>query len=461
LLTSTLAIPVFGRLADQWGRRTVFLAGLVEFIVASILCGLSPDMVSFIVFRGLQGLGGGILVSNAFALAGEIARPERRGAYMGMIGAMFGVAGLLGPSVGGLLADGPGWRWAFYINLPLGLAALGVLVFGLRHVKEHRRPQGLDPVGLGLFVLAVVPFLLALSWGGRDFGWTDPLILGLVAGATLFLALFLVWEQRHPERALLPPFLFRNLDFNLAALAIFLSNAAFFGAILFLPLWLQEVLGASAAASGLSMTPLLVAYTVASVGAGQLVGRARTVGLAAAGFGLLALAGALVFLVAQPTTGLPLLTGGMVLLGLGLGANTPVIAVVAQNSVEPRAIGLATATNNFFRNLGGAVGSAVFGSVFLTRLHDGLAVLDWGSTPEAFRKVMSDPKVLMSPGALKALGTQVPEAYQPAFHRVMGQVDDKIAGAIGGVFIVMVVVALVSLPVLGLLKGRKWSGGLS
>ncbi len=454
LLTSTLAIPVFGRLADQIGRRTVFLAGLIEFIAASVLCGLSPNMLSFVLFRGLQGLGGGILVSNAFALAGEISRPERRGAYMGMIGAMFGISGLLGPSVGGLLADGPGWRWAFYINLPLGIAALAVLVFGLRHIKEKRTPIEFDPWGLLCFVLAVSPLLLALSWGGRDYSWGSPLILGLLGGSALFLVLFLLVENKS-SHALLPGWLFHKTDFNLASVGIFLSNAVFFGAILFLPLWIQEVLGASASVSGLAITPLLISYTLASVLSGQFFVRLKSLRWFALAFGVVALAGCLGLTLVDRTMGtLPLIVA-MVFLGLGLGANTPVFTVAAQNSVEPRFIGLATATNNFFRNLGASVGSAVMGSVFLGRLHEGLANIDWGQTPEALKQTLQNPKILMSPAALRSVGDQVPTAFKPAFAQLMGQIDDRLALAIGGVFVVMALVALLTLPGLAFLQGVK------
>lgn len=174
LLTSTLAIPVFGRLADQLGRRTVFLAGLAEFIVASVLCGLAPDMGWFVAFRALQGLGGGILVSNAFALAAEISTPSNWGAALGLIGAMFGIAGLLGPSVGGLLAEGPGWRWAFFLNLPLGFATLAVLVFGLRHLTEMRLPLALDPWSVALFCASVAPLLVALGRGAASCPGATP-----------------------------------------------------------------------------------------------------------------------------------------------------------------------------------------------------------------------------------------------------------------------------------------------
>lgn len=454
-LTSTLAIPVFGRLADQLGRRTIFLAGLSEFILASILCGLSPNMITFIIFRGLQGLGGGILISNAFALSGEIARPERRGAYAGMIAAMFGVAGLLGPSVGGLLADGPGWRWAFYINLPIGLAALAVLVFGLRHVKEQRTKPQLDIWGLSCFILAVSPLLLALSWGGREYPWTHPVILGLGGMALVFMVLFLRQEHRHPQTALLPPWLFGKADFTMAAAGIFLSNATFFGAILFLPLWIQTVLGNSASVSGLAMTPLLVSYTLAVVVGGQLIGKFKTLRWYCFGSGTVAVAGAIALTLIQSSMGLPSLAGAMVLLGLGLGAITPAIAMAAQNSVEPRFIGVATATNNFFRNLGASVGSAIFGSVFLQRLHDGLASVDWAQTPTGLKTALEDPNVLMSPAALRSIGEQVPAAWQSLFHQLMTQIVDKLALAINGVFLVMLVAAVLSLPVLLFIKGAR------
>jgi EmrB/QacA subfamily drug resistance transporter len=454
LLASTLAIPVFGKLADQAGRRRIFLFGLGEFIVASVLCGLSADMRELILFRGLQGLGGGILVSNAFALAGEIARPERRGAYMGMIGSMFGIAGLLGPSVGGLLADGPGWRWVFYINVPLGLMALAVLIFGLRHVKEQRSKMELDPWGLTLFVLGVTPLTLALSWGGRDYAWGHPLILGFFAAAAVFLAAFILVERRsaHP---LLPPWLFRKADFNLSALGIFLSNAVFMGAVLFLPLWLQEVLGVSAASSGLALTPLLVSYTVASVVGGQFLGRLKTLRWFAVVFGVVALIGSVILVGVDKGQGLWPVTIAMVVLGLGLGANTPVFTVAAQGSVEPRYIGLATATNSFFRNLGAAVGTAVMGSVFLGRLHESLAKIDWGQTPETLRQTLQDPRVLMSPSALKAVGAQIPDAYRALFDGLMDQLGSAVGVSIVAVFVLMAVTAAATVPVLLFLRGRR------
>ncbi len=455
LLASTLAIPVFGRLADQVGRRIVFLAGLVEFIIASVLCGMSPNMPAFIVFRGLQGLGGGILVSNAFALAGEISRPEKRGAYMGLIGSMFGISGLLGPSVGGLLSDGPGWRWAFYINLPLGIVALLVLVFGLRHVREERGRPELDPLGIALFALTVTPLMLALSWAGRDYPWTSPVILGLFAAFAVFALLFLAVERRS-KHALLPAWLFTKRDFNMAALGTALSNAAFFGAILFLPLWMQEVLGVSASTSGLAVTPMLLAYTLSSVFGGQLIGRLRSVRLYAIVAGLVAIAGSILLVQVDRSMGqLPVILA-MVVLGVGLGANTPTLTMAAQNAVEPRFIGLATATNSFFRNLGSAIGSAVMGSVFIRGLGKGLARIDWGQAPEGLRATLQDPKVLMSPAALHAIGDKVPLAFRPALDRIMDQIGSSLALGISGVFVVMAVAAILGLlPLIFLRGGRR------
>ncbi len=444
LLCCTLSVPIFGRLADFVGRRLVFLAGIGEFIVASVLCGLSADMNQLILFRGLQGLGGGVIISTAFALVGETFPARERGKYTGLVASMFGLSSVIGPSVGGFLTDSLGWRWAFYINLPLGLIAVLVLVIGLAGNRERRVAFALDVPGIALFTASIVPFMLALAWGGRERAWHSPGIVALLAFASLAGAAF-VFVERRARNPLLPPFLFRKREFVVSAAATFFSNATFYAGILFLPLYMQEVLHISASGSALATTPMLLSYTVASIAGGQLCSRLGSYRPLSVVASLIATGAMGVLCMIDPSWGSVPVILAMVALGAGLGLTTPIFNIAPQNAFEARHIGTVTSTIQFFRYVGSAVGSAVFGTIMINSLSASVASMDWGKTPEPIRAALRDPKVLMNPPAIKGLIAHVPPQYQESMNSIIARVDGSLALAIRSVFVAAAVFAVLTL----------------
>jgi EmrB/QacA subfamily drug resistance transporter len=435
LICSTVATLIFGKLSDSWGRRAVFLGGLGWFMAASALCGAAPSMILFVAFRGLQGIGGGVVTSTAFAIVGEALPPRERGKYMGLLGGMYGVAAVIGPSMGGFIADAFGWRWVFYMNLPLGLAALAVLAIGLAGHEEQRGSVRVDWAGILLFALSVVSLLLGLSLGGKSYAWESLPILGLFALAVIAgAALYIVERRTDPGRAILPLSFFKDREFALSSAGSFFSNAVFFAGILLIPLYLQRVLGSSAAGSGLAITPYVLAYTAGSILAGQAIsrlGRYRTSAVACA---LLTLAATFPLCLIAPSWGKLPVVAAMLVLGLGLGGTTPIFQIAAQNNQDPRSIGAVTASVMFFRGLGSAIGSAVYGAVMSGSLSLMLARFDWGPVPDAVKTSLGNPQTLMNTAAVDQAMSHVPAQYKGMMDSLLGRLDQGLAGALSSAF---------------------------
>jgi EmrB/QacA subfamily drug resistance transporter len=444
LLASALAVPIFGRLADSVGRRTVFAAGLIEFMLASALCGLSGDMGQLILWRGLQGVGGGVIVSGAFSIVAEMAPPRERGKYIGLVAAMFGVASVFGPTVGGFLTEHLGWQYNFYVNLPVGVISLAILLAGMAGVKEARRKPRIDWPGIACFAASIVPLMIALATGGRDWPWLSAPVLGLF-GLCLVAGIAFVLVERRVAEPLMPPFLFADREFAAVLTTTFLSNAVFFAAILFLPLYLQEVLKVTVLGSGLALTPLLLCYSAASIACGQIVSRVghyRTLAIGANLAALLAMA-ALAWLPASagqwPVISL------MALLGLGLGLTVPIGNLAGQSRFGLRHVATTTAVNQFCRTIGAALGAAVCGGLMTAQLDASLAGLDWGQTPAAVKDTLSNPKVLTSPSALAELAAQIPPAWQDFFQTLQAKLDLLLGDAVHTVFWAGALFALLAL----------------
>lgn len=385
LLTSTVMVPIWGKLGDIYGRKPVLLWGIGIFLAGSWLSGLSGEfgpllgmdgMVQLIVFRALQGIGGGALFTTAFAIIADLYPPRERGKFAGIFGSVFGLASVLGPLIGGYFTDHgtvhvgghlvAGWRWVFYVNLPLSLLSLFMILVKMPAL-EHRRFGAVDYLGALLLVAAFVPLLLALSLGGHSFAWSAPQSLALFAGAAAGLALFILAERK-VSNPILPLALFRNRVFVSANLAGFLISMAFLGVVTFLPLYLQLGMGVNATTSGLAILPLMAGLIVSSTAAGQMVSRlGRYKPLMIVGAVLL-LTG--VWLLSRVTvhTTLPDLCWRMAVVGLGLGPGQSLFNVASQNAVEPRDIGVATSSNQFFRQIGSTIGVALFGALLTHRL---------------------------------------------------------------------------------------------
>jgi EmrB/QacA subfamily drug resistance transporter len=369
LLFETVATPLFGKLSDLYGRPALFRAAILIFIAGSMLCGLAPNLPALVAFRGLQGIGAGGLISMAFAIMGDVIPPRERGRYTGYLGSVFAVTSIAGPLLGGLLTDHLSWRWVFYVNVPVAIVALTVSGRALRELHRPVRPTRprIDYAGAALLVVGVAGVLLGLEWGGVEYPWLSAQIVGLLAGGAVVLVGFVVWERRAAE-PVVPMRLFRNDVVSVAGGMAFLTGMTMYGALVYLPMFLQVVKDVSATNSGLLLVPFMLGTLVAAIPVGRLISRTgRYKFTGPVGFGTLVLA-ALGLSTADASTSLGVVFALMALLGLGVGFLAPPLTLAVQNAVAPSDLGVATAGNMFFRNLGGSVGVAVFGALFSSRI---------------------------------------------------------------------------------------------
>ncbi|TDQ52977.1 MDR family MFS transporter [Actinorugispora endophytica] len=370
ILASTITMPVYGKLGDLIGRKGLFLAAIGLFTAGSVLGGLAPDMNWLIVARVVQGLGGGGLMILSQAIIADVIPARERGRYMGIMGGVFAVSSVAGPLLGGWFTEGIGWRWAFWINIPLGVLAFLAVLFLLRLPKGVSRPR-LDIAGMALMAVATTSLILTSSWGGSQYDWDSPVILGLIATTVVTAVLFVLVERRAAE-PVIPLHLFRDRNFNLTTVAGLFTGVAMFGTLGYMPTYLQMVTGASATRAGLLMIPMMAALLVTSTVSGQMVSRSgRYKWLPVAGSVVLAGGLALLSTLAVSTP-VWLTCVYLGVMGVGLGTSMQILVLIVQNSFPVSQVGTATAANNFFRQIGASLGSAVVGSLFTARLIDQL-----------------------------------------------------------------------------------------
>jgi EmrB/QacA subfamily drug resistance transporter len=366
LLGATVTMPLWGRASDLYGRKPLFLAAIAVFLTGSALSGAAQDLGQLIGFRALQGLGAGGLMTLAMAIVAEIVSPRERGRYQGYIQLIFVIASVAGPLLGGAFADHLSWRWVFYVNLPIGAAAVALIVSSLR-LPTERRPVRIDSTGAALLAAGLTCLLLVTTWGGREYAWDSAEIGGLAAAAFALLGLFVAQERRAAE-PILPLRLFREPVFVVVSGALFLTTLAFFAVIVFMPVYLQVVTGVSATDSGFLLLPLLLAATASTAASGRVMSRTgRYKAFPVAGLALMAV-GLLLLAQIGAATAPATVAALLVLFGLGFGMVSQVLTVAVQNNVERRDLGIATASANLFRSLGGSVGVALFGAIFAGRL---------------------------------------------------------------------------------------------
>lgn len=453
LLASTASMPIWGKLSDAFGRRRYFILGMLVFVGGSALCGQSNGMTELIAFRALQGLGAGAMMPISQAIIGDIFPPAERARWTGILMSVFAVATIVGPLLGGWITDNIGWRWAFYVNLPLGAVAVTTAAVALPgHVALHR--HRIDYAGAALLVAAAVPLLLGFSWAGSEYPWASIQIFGLFVFSGVAWLLFLARELRAAE-PIINPRLFQNRIFSVSALASTLQSAAMFGAIMFLPLFVQGVLGKSATNSGIILMPMMLAAMATSIGAGQLLARTgRYKALVIAGFSAVT-AGAYLLARMDAATSSTVLALNMVVMGLGLGVAMSTFTAIVQNQYPSRRLGEVTAGLQFFRSIGATVGLAIFGTILTNRFAAAMA----DNVPAPLRDVkgleLHDPQVLLSDSASAKL-QEVLSSFggqgRQLFDAFMSAVRDSLAGAIGDVFTLAAIVGAAGLVVVLFLR---------
>jgi EmrB/QacA subfamily drug resistance transporter len=370
LLTSTVSIPFWGKLSDIYGRKPLFMIGIVIFLVGSALSGLSQNMTQLIAFRGLQGIGAGSLFPIALAVIGDLFTPAERGRYQGLFGAVFGIAFIAGPLVGGYLTENISWHWIFYVNVPVGLLSLFFIWRLLPTVKNPRATRNFDIIGGLIFTAAVSVLLIGLT-NKQTGDWMDPEVGGLIAIALVGIVLFIVAESRAKE-PIVPLHLFRNRTYTTSMIATFFASFAFFGAIIFLPRWFQFVHGFTPTFSGLAALPLMVGLIGSSIGSGLYVARTgRYKWLTVAAIVVMGISTALMTQL-RADTPLPIVWGWMFLAGLGVGPTFAVFTIIVQNAVPFQFLGVATSNLTFFRQIGGSVALAIVGTIFGTAFKEQL-----------------------------------------------------------------------------------------
>jgi EmrB/QacA subfamily drug resistance transporter len=415
LLTSTAATPLFGKLSDLYGRRLLFQVAIGTFMVGSLACGISQDMTQLVLSRALQGVGGGGLLALAFAIIGDIVSPRERGRYMAVVMSMFTAASVIGPLLGGFLVESASWRWIFTINIPVGMVALFVTNRALR-LPFERRPHRIDVLGSVLMVGAVTVLVLTVEWTGREFGWFSAETIGMFVAFLVLTGGFIWWEGRASE-PIIPLRLFHNDVIRVVSALSLVLGGAMYGAMAFVPLFLQGVTGVSPTASGLLIVPMAIGSTVASIYVGRrtaITGRYRHWVILGSGMGAASLVG--MSLLAEDTTRLVIGMVSLGLLGASIGMAMPITTLAAQNAVDHGDLGVASGLVTFFRSLGGAVGLALFGAVFNATIGEQV-----------------DAKYLQDPRAIKHL----PAAIR---HDVL----DVLAGGVTMVFKVAVPVMIVA-----------------
>jgi EmrB/QacA subfamily drug resistance transporter len=450
LVMSTVVVPIAGKLGDMFGRKPFLLAGMIGFVGASALCGLSQSMLQLVLFRGLQGIFGGMLFASVFTVLADIFPVERRARMQGIFGAVFGLSSIIGPTIGGYLTDGPGWRWVFYVNVPVGVLAVLAVSLGLPYVRSKAQLRDIDWKGSIVLAAGLVPLLIALSIV-RDHAWTSPEVVALLGTAAVCLVAFFLIERRAGE-PIVPFNLFRINVFTVSVLVAFFSALGMFGMIVFVPLVYQGVLGVSATNSGQLLIPMMLGLLSFSTISGQIITRIKhyryvgTVGVATMMVGMLLLSRVGV------DTSRWNVALDIVIVGAGLGLTFPLTIVAVQSALPRQFMGVATSQIQFWRNLGGTIGSAILGSILARQMTGAVStqIASLNLPPPLANVVEANfgsgsPQTLFDPARLASLRAHLPPQLAPLLPRLLEAARTGLASALHDVFLIATAVMIVAL----------------
>jgi EmrB/QacA subfamily drug resistance transporter len=455
IVFSAVAIPITGKLTDLYGRKYFYIGGIVIFILGSIACGLSNSMTQIIIFRGIQGLGAGVMMANAFTIIGDLFPPAVRGKYQGFMSGVFGLSSILGPSLGGIITDNLSWHWVFFVNVPLGIIVITLFTIFFPYLRPDNLKHRIDYLGVALLICMVVPLMLALTLGGVEYRWGSPEIIGMFVFSAVSLLLFLLTEMRAKE-PIIPLSLFRNRIVAISEVMVFLTATGMFGCTTFIPLFFQGVMGDTATASGNFIMPMMLGTVFGSFTSGQVLSRTgghyRIQG--AVGTGILMVG---IFLLSR--MGVDTSSGSairnMVIAGFGLGITMPLYTIAVQNAVPYKILGTATSSTAFFRSIGGSVGLAIFGSIMNNRYAAQLTAnlsdaVKTALPPAQLDTLEHNPQALLSPDAqsqLHSILAQTGAQGDTLFQHTMQVLREALSSSIVLVFMVAFIIIAVAFVV--------------
>ena len=475
LLTSTVTVPIAGKLGDLYGRKWFFVGGMILFIIASALSGLSRGtepftlfgntipgltmgMAELIFFRAIQGIGGGLLFANAFTIVGDVVAPAERGRWQGLFGAVFGLASVIGPTIGGFLTDNISWQWVFYVNIPVGLIAVPMVSLTFPNIVQVRAIRHrIDWLGGVVLIAATTPILLGLSLGGtKDFPWNSVPVIALFVGGVILIGAFILIESRAAD-PLIPLDLFKNRVFTLSVLTVLLVGLGMFGAIINLPLFIQGVQGDSATNSGNAILPMMFGSIILSMVSGQVLSRTGK-------YRMLAIIGQVgiaigMFLLSTMVIDTPRWQTViyMVVMGMGLGIAQPLYTLIVQNAFPPQRLGVVTSATSFFRSIGGTIGVAIFGTIVNNRFSSEYQahLPDQMKASPQMGALLSNlsPQALISPDTIGAIQQQLQQLKLPAaqIQQILTAIQAPIKPALGvattEAFMLGAIVLAVSIPI--------------
>lgn len=458
MLTSTIATVLVGKLSDMYGRKPFLLIGILLFMVGAFLTGTSNDVFQFIAYRGIQGIGAGIIQSSAFTAVGDLFPPRERGKWMGLLTAVFGFSSVLGPLLGGYLVDHLDWHWLFWIFLPIGIIAFG-MIMALFPKVEGSGKQSIDYVGSLFMTIAIVPLLLAFSWAGTEYAWGSVQILGLIAASILFAIIFVLVEKK-VKNPILPLHLFQNNIVTVSNLIGFIMNFGMMGAMIYISFFVQGVLGISPTYAGYVTMPMSIVMVISSTIIGQLIsktGKYKRFAL----IGVPTMIAGMAIMIFMNSVPMAILS--MIVFGLGLGIGMPVFSIATQNAVSHKELGVVTASTQLFRNLGGTIGIAVMGTVMSNNLKTNLentmqnspvvkdlATLD----PQVTEKIVgfANPQALMNKPLLEQTEASLPADVQPIFVKMIEGIRDALGDTLSTVFLTGTIVLVVAFLLVFFLK---------
>lgn len=463
MLTSTIIIPIYGKISDIFSRKQLYIIGIAVFVLGSVLCGFSQDMTQLILFRSLQGLGGGAMMVNTLAIIGDIFPPAERGKWQGLNMSMYAVATIAGPLLGGWMTDTLSWRWVFFINIPVGIIAIVVIATNMPTLLRRTADRSIDFLGAGLVTAGLVPLLLALVWGGGEYPWGSWQILTLFLAAIIFFSVF-VFVERKAVNPIITFSFFKNKAYTISIIAMFLTMIGLYGSILYVPLFAQGVTGVSATNSGIILMPMMVGMIITSLAGGQIVsrtGKYRVITILGMFFAVLGMA---VFIQIGQDTSYAALSWRMVILGAGIGVGLPIFTTVVQSAFGADRLGEVTASSQLFRNIGGTVSTAILGGVMNSNLSNQLANIQNDPfiasiqqyNPAVFAKIdVNTIQGFLSPegqAQIKALIAQAPPSNQSqladGFAHFLNTIKSALSFSIDHVYLTGTILMAIALVVI-------------